>query len=51
MTHRMEPPSPTETRVEACLFPPEAQERPTSASYASDFWDITNRQDWAACGR
>ena len=51
MTHRMEPLSPTETRVECVwLFPPEAQERPDfEPSYASDFWDITNRQDWAAC--
>jgi Rieske 2Fe-2S family protein len=51
MTHRMEPISPTETRVEcAWLFPPEAQERPDfEPSYAADFWDITNRQDWAAC--
>jgi phenylpropionate dioxygenase-like ring-hydroxylating dioxygenase large terminal subunit len=51
MTHRMEPLSPTETRVEcAWLFPPEAETRPDfEPSYASDFWDITNRQDWAAC--
>lgn len=21
----------------------------TDASYAVDFWDLTNRQDWAAC--
>ena len=31
------------------LFPPEAVERPGfDPSYAVDFWDLTNRQDWAA---
>jgi Rieske 2Fe-2S family protein len=51
MTHRMEPLAPGRTRVEcAWLFPPEAKDRPGfSPTYASEFWDITNREDWAAC--
>jgi Rieske 2Fe-2S family protein len=51
MVHRLDPLSHGMTRVEcAWFFPPEARERRDfSPSYASDFWDITNRQDWAAC--
>jgi Rieske 2Fe-2S family protein len=51
MTHRIEPLEPGRTRVEcAWLFPPEATERPDfDPTYASEFWDITNREDWAAC--
>jgi Rieske 2Fe-2S family protein len=51
MTHRMEPLGPGHTRVEcAWLFPPEAIERPGfHPGYAAEFWDITNREDWAAC--
>lgn len=59
MTHRMEPLAPGRTRIECeWLFPPEALEddgveggaAPSEAvSYASDFWDITNMQDWRAC--
>lgn len=51
MIHRLEPLTPDLTRVEcAWYFPPEATERPEfDPSYAADFWDITNRQDWAAC--
>jgi Rieske 2Fe-2S family protein len=51
MTHRMEPIAPGRTRVECTwLFPPEARQRPGyDPSYASDFWDITNREDWRAC--
>jgi Rieske 2Fe-2S family protein len=51
MAHRFEPLGPTETRVECrWLFPPEAKERPDfSPDYASEFWDITNREDWNAC--
>ena len=31
-------------------FPPAALERPDfDASYAVDFWDITNKQDWTIC--
>jgi glycine betaine catabolism A len=51
MTHRMVPLGSGATWVEcAWAFPPEAVARDTfDASYAEDFWDITNRQDWAAC--
>jgi glycine betaine catabolism A len=51
MTHRMEPLSPGRTRVEcAWLFPPEVTERADfDPGYASEFWDITNREDWRAC--
>jgi glycine betaine catabolism A len=51
MTHRMEPLAPDRTFVEcAWLFAPEAFETPGfDPSYASEFWDITNRQDWTAC--
>jgi Rieske 2Fe-2S family protein len=51
MTHRLEPVSPTETRVEcAWLFPPEARaKRDFDPSYAERFWDITNKQDFSAC--
>lgn len=51
MTHRFEPLGPGETKVECLwLFPPEARERPDfDPSYAAEFWDITNREDWAAC--
>jgi Rieske 2Fe-2S family protein len=50
LTHRLEPVSTTETRVECeWLFPPEALDRPGfDPSYAVEFWDLTNRQDWAA---
>jgi Rieske 2Fe-2S family protein len=46
MTHRMTPLSPGETRVECAWLFPSAGVDP---SYAVDFWDTTNRQDWAAC--
>jgi len=51
MTHRFEPIGPTASRVECrWLFPPEARERPDfSPAYATEFWDITNREDWQAC--
>ncbi len=51
MTHRFEPLGPGLSKVEcAWLFPPEAKDRPDfSPGYASDFWDITNREDWLAC--
>ena len=51
MVHRLEPLSPTLTRVECMwLFPSAAHEKPGfHPAYAVDFWDITNRQDWAAC--
>jgi glycine betaine catabolism A len=51
MTHRIEPIGPNASTVECLwLFPPEAQERPGfTPGYASEFWDITNREDWLAC--
>lgn len=51
MTHRMEPRGPGLTYVECqWLFPQSAwQRRGFDPAYASDFWDLTNRQDWAAC--
>ncbi len=50
MTHRLEPLTPGATRV-TCewLFSSEAVDRPDfDPGYAVDFWDLTNRQDWAA---
>jgi Rieske 2Fe-2S family protein len=51
MTHRIEPLGPGRSRIECeWLFPPEALAREGfDASYAADFWDITNREDWGAC--
>ena len=46
MTHRLTPLSPGRTRVECSwLFPAGV----TDPSYAVDFWDVTNREDWGAC--
>ena len=51
MTHLMTPLAVDRTHVEcAWAFPKEALEKPDfDPSYAVDFWDLTNRQDWAAC--
>ena len=51
MTHLMTPLAVDRTRVEcAWAFPKEVAEKPDfDPSYAVDFWDLTNRQDWAAC--
>jgi glycine betaine catabolism A len=51
MVHRLEPLAADKTRVECMwLFPPEARDHAGfHPAYAVDFWDITNRQDWAAC--
>ncbi|MGI9052594.1 MAG: aromatic ring-hydroxylating oxygenase subunit alpha [Ilumatobacteraceae bacterium] len=51
MTHRIEPITPSRTAVECqWLFAPEALEDPDfNPSFAVEFWDLTNRQDWAAC--
>jgi Rieske 2Fe-2S family protein len=51
MTHLVEPLAPDRSHV-VCTwyFPPEAAGRPGfDPSYAVEFWDRTNRQDWAAC--
>lgn len=51
MTHLMTPLAVDRTHVEcAWAFPREAVGRPGfDPAYAVDFWDLTNRQDWAAC--
>jgi glycine betaine catabolism A len=51
MTHRITPLAPGRTHVECeWLFSREAVEAGGfDPSYASDFWDVTNRQDWRAC--
>src|SRR4029453_14657287 len=46
MTHRLTPLAPGCTRIDCSwLFPPGVAD----PSYAVDFWDVTNREDWAAC--
>ena len=51
MTHIMTPLAVDRTHVEcAWAFPREVAERPGfDPSYAVDFWDLTNRQDWEVC--
>lgn len=51
MTHLLIPVDADTTRVQCSwAFPPEAVEAPGfDPSYAVDFWDLTNRQDWTAC--
>ena len=51
MTHRMVPVAADRTLVECTwAFAPEAVARADfDPGYAVEFWDITNRQDWAAC--
>lgn len=51
MTHRIEPLGPDSSLIECeWLFPPEAVEQEGfDPSYASEFWDITNKEDWGAC--
>ncbi len=51
MTHTLRPIAADRTFVECSwAFPRDVAERPGfDPSYAVDFWDITNRQDWAAC--
>lgn len=51
MTHLMTPLAADRTHVEcAWAFPRDVADQPDfDASYAVDFWDLTNRQDWAAC--
>lgn len=49
MAHRIDALGPDRTGVEcAWLFPPEVVAR-GATSYATEFWDRTNRQDWHAC--
>ncbi len=51
MTHLLTPISAGKTRIRCSwAFPRTTVEREGfSPAYAVDFWDITNRQDWAAC--
>ena len=51
MTHRIEPLSASQSRIECeWLFPPESSGRDDfDPSYAVEFWDITNQEDWGAC--
>jgi Rieske 2Fe-2S family protein len=51
MTHLLTPLSPDLTRIQCSwAFPPEtAAHKDFDPSYAVEFWDLTNRQDWAAC--
>jgi Rieske 2Fe-2S family protein len=51
MTHRLIPLAADTTRIEcAWSFAPEAFENTDfDPSYAVNFWDITNQQDWDAC--
>jgi Rieske 2Fe-2S family protein len=46
MTHRLEPLSPGLTAIECSWYFPAEVDDP---SYAVEFWDVTNREDWAAC--
>ncbi len=46
LTHRLVPVAPELTTVECCWYVPDGVDDP---AYAVDFWDITNREDWAAC--
>jgi Rieske 2Fe-2S family protein len=50
LSHRIDPISPTQTRVECrTLFPRSVAEHAGfDGRYAGEFWDVTNRQDWAA---
>lgn len=51
MTHVLTPLGPDRTRIECTwAFSPEDAEREGfDPSFAVDFWDVTNRQDWLAC--
>ncbi|MGI8576092.1 MAG: aromatic ring-hydroxylating oxygenase subunit alpha [Egibacteraceae bacterium] len=46
MTHRLVPLAPGRTRIECAWYFPDSSVDP---AYAVEFWDRTNRQDWAAC--
>ncbi|WP_433187243.1 aromatic ring-hydroxylating oxygenase subunit alpha [Actinoallomurus sp. CA-150999] len=46
MAHRLRPRAPDRTTIECSWYVPEEA---GDAGYAVEFWDRTNRQDWAAC--
>jgi len=50
MTHRLVPLAPGRTWVECSWYlQPGPDATVPDPSYAVEFWDLTNRQDWAAC--
>ena len=51
MTHLLTPLTPSSTHIRCeWAFPAGVVEQPGfDPSYAVDFWDLTNRQDWTAC--
>jgi glycine betaine catabolism A len=50
MTHRLVPLAPDRTLIECAWYlPPGDDGNPPDPAYAVDFWDLTHRQDWAAC--
>jgi Rieske 2Fe-2S family protein len=46
MTHRLRPLAPGKTAIECSWY---FSDHEVDPSYAVDFWDLTNRQDWSAC--
>jgi glycine betaine catabolism A len=46
MTHRLVPLAPDRTWVECSWY---FVDDTVDPAYAAEFWDLTNRQDWAAC--
>ena len=51
MTHRIEPlaPGAAGSSASGCSTPTRWRTPGFDPSFAVDFWDLTNRQDWAAC--
>jgi Rieske 2Fe-2S family protein len=51
LAHRMIPLAPDRTWVECSWYMPAEHPdgTPVDPSYAEEFWDITNKQDWSAC--
>jgi len=51
MSHMLVPLTPHSTRITCSWAFPEdvVEQEGFSPAYAVDFWDLTNRQDWAAC--
>ena len=46
MTHRLVPLAPEKTWIECSWY---FVDESVDPEYAAEFWDLTNRQDWAAC--
>ncbi|GAA1475720.1 aromatic ring-hydroxylating dioxygenase subunit alpha [Nocardioides aestuarii] len=50
MTHRLVPLSPDRTWIECSWYlQPGPDGEAPDASWATEFWDLTNKQDWGAC--